>query len=657
MAKKKRKIPQKPAPDGVAEAPSRSRRRASEPTSAKVKTDDTGVAAPFLDPAQPLFPGPVAVHAAAFAAVFLVTVLFYLPDLSIGFFHLDDVEYIIENPYITEVNARNLKTILTEPYFANYSPVHILSYLVDHSVGGMNPKVFHWSSNLWAGLITGLVYLVAVVFLRHWTVALGAALLFALHPAHVEVVVWLSSRKDLVAAAFAIPSVVAYIGYRRMTDRWQLWYLASITFFVLAIAGKQSVVVLPGLFMVHDAIVERRWKLHAIIDKIPYGIFAVYFALKVMGAQPPTGKSVEFIRICHSFLTNFWLLTGFGEHVVYRTAPDLILSSANRGIAVIILVTIFVAPIALYRFVPRLATFLIYWVLLAMVPPVVLSFVHPVTDRYLYFPSVASCMLTAWGAFAIGRRLKPDRLLAGAMITAILGGAYGYRAWSYIGEWTDPRSVWYGAVTKSRDVFAFLYLGTYYHDTATELQGIVKRSQSPPGDVASSAELIPDNVVRIAETLWADDERLPALLDEWRGPSTSNYPMTHAFIDFLRDLAWEQYELAVAHRKVRIVPNLFYRRGMVQSDRGNLDEAAVEFEYALAFAQEHTFGDHRATSIVKALHSLGVIAWRQRDWPKSMKYMSEALERQREFGGNWIPEIPAQIKRLEQLMGKDKREK
>ena len=35
------------------------------------------------------------------------------------------------------------------------------------------------------------------------------------HPAHVEAVAWISSRKDLVAAAFLLACVLAYLKYRQ----------------------------------------------------------------------------------------------------------------------------------------------------------------------------------------------------------------------------------------------------------------------------------------------------------------------------------------------------------------------------------------------------------------------------------------------------------
>ena len=108
-------------------------------------------------------------------------------------------------------------------------PLHLLSYAPDYAVGGLNAYAFHLSSNLWAGVVAGFVYLVAFALTQQRTTAIVAALLFVVHPAHVEGVAWISSRKDLLAAAFALPCVLAYLKYRQRGAIG--WYIASLILF------------------------------------------------------------------------------------------------------------------------------------------------------------------------------------------------------------------------------------------------------------------------------------------------------------------------------------------------------------------------------------------------------------------------------------------
>ena len=102
-----------------------------------------------------------------------------------------------------------------------------------------------------------MVYLLAFTIRPRIFTAAAAAALFLLHPAHVEVVAWISSRKDLVATGFAALSMAAYLRYRRQGRGWGGWYAGSVLAFLLASAGKQSVLLLPAVMLVWDVLVEQ----------------------------------------------------------------------------------------------------------------------------------------------------------------------------------------------------------------------------------------------------------------------------------------------------------------------------------------------------------------------------------------------------------------
>ncbi len=68
-----------------------------------------------------------------------------------------------------------------------YRPAAVVSYAVDWTVSGGRPWWFHVVNVLLHGLVTALVVVVAGAWLLP-VGALGAALLFAIHPVHVEAV-------------------------------------------------------------------------------------------------------------------------------------------------------------------------------------------------------------------------------------------------------------------------------------------------------------------------------------------------------------------------------------------------------------------------------------------------------------------------------------
>src|SRR5207247_1305088 len=89
-------------------------------------------------------------------------------------------------------------------------PLHLFSYLLDHALWGENAGGYHLSSLLIHALNSVLCFLVVRRLSGDAGIGLVAALLFAVHPAHVESVAWVSSRKDVVSTAFLLLSPRRY---------------------------------------------------------------------------------------------------------------------------------------------------------------------------------------------------------------------------------------------------------------------------------------------------------------------------------------------------------------------------------------------------------------------------------------------------------------
>src|SRR5207248_345603 len=130
-------------------------------------------------------------------------------------------------------------------------------------------------------------------FTRRNLIAIAAAFLFVAHPAHVEAIAWISSRKDLVATSFTLASLVAYLEYRKGNSSATKWYIASVLLFLFGLLGKVSVATFPAIFLAIDLFVEKRPLRSSIIDKIPYVIFTIIIGLFVYSAQPLSGNRFD----------------------------------------------------------------------------------------------------------------------------------------------------------------------------------------------------------------------------------------------------------------------------------------------------------------------------------------------------------------------------
>src|SRR3989449_11712661 len=83
--------------------------------------------------------------------------------------------------------------------------------------------------------------------------AVAATLFFTLHPLRAESVAWVTERRDVLSGLFFLLTILTYLKPCEASGRRRLWLLAgSAGFYILALASKGSVMVLPALLLVLD---------------------------------------------------------------------------------------------------------------------------------------------------------------------------------------------------------------------------------------------------------------------------------------------------------------------------------------------------------------------------------------------------------------------
>jgi len=580
----------------------------------------------------------LSIHAAILFGLLLANLLLYFRTVGIGFLSVDDPDYVQNNPYIEKLSAANLKFILSRPYAANYAPANLLSYALDVAIaGGKKASAIHLSNVIWHGFVVCAVYLLAFTLRGEIITAIAAALLFMLHPAHVEVVAWISSRKDLVATAFAVLSMTCYVvGRRRYWPIW--WYCGSILCFLIASAAKQSVLLLPLLMLAWDILVEKRWSWQMFAEKIPFGLIVLFFGWMTWQAQPSTNQHSSAFVIAATELTNLELLSGGGEYVLYRSAPDAGAWSATGRLGIIAGAAIVWALPLLFQLVrqPIRAT-LGYWILIQMIPPMLLSFIVPITDRYLFLPSVGACILLADIAAGLAGRFARVRWFYWALFAGLVAFC-GMKTSRYIDEWCDPRSVWYGAHLKTRSPQVSQFLGEIYQNAGDRVGAFVN----------SGAALDLTKDVKIAEAVLNDTSATERLNAEWQGTSPTKTNSV-AYRDLLWNLAWEQYKESLARRGSLSTPNLFMNRGRLLVSQGKYEAAIVEFQNALRFAETSSYAVTRQEGAINALRAIGVAYWNMRNYQEAEQWLLKAQAIQKKSGQAWVPTLDQEVQKIHAL--------
>jgi hypothetical protein len=176
--------------------------------------------------------------------VFAVAVGLYLPTTRHDFVQ-DDRGIIALNPATHSLGAA-LRAV-DDPYWPAPSeaglwrPLTIVSLALDWTLAGGHPGWLHLANALWHGLASLLVLAV----LARWLplrAATTAALVFAVHPVHVEAVAGLVGRSELLPATAMLAGVLAARGRH---------WVAALSLAVGAMLAKESGVVVSVVILLY----------------------------------------------------------------------------------------------------------------------------------------------------------------------------------------------------------------------------------------------------------------------------------------------------------------------------------------------------------------------------------------------------------------------
>lgn len=195
----------------------------------------------------------------------------------------DDFPVIVDNP-----DVRSLTAFLRDSYPGR--PLRELTYLLDYRLFGYAPAGWHLQQIFWHALCGVLVYLLGRrLRLSHWFAGL-AALLFLLHPIQVEVVANLSHRKDSLALAFGLLSILAYIRFLQCPRGGWGWFVGAVACFGLALLGKQTAVAVPLVWLLGE-------------------MLGIAGPRRLLWARPAWSLAAGFLLATGGV----WWLTGFGR--------------------------------------------------------------------------------------------------------------------------------------------------------------------------------------------------------------------------------------------------------------------------------------------------------------------------------------------------------
>lgn len=360
-----------------------------------------------------------------------------LPSLFNGFVY-DDVLVILQNPLVHGLShSGELWHSSYWPAGLLYRPLTSQLFALQWALGGGSPMVFHAVSILLAAVTAALVFRLCGRLLPP-PAALLAAVLFALHPVHVEVVANVVGQAELLAAICALLAVERYLAWSAQGELSQLQRLLLAGLTLLGILAKETGYVIPLLLAAAQLTLARQRRERPGDFYVLQGaavVVGLLLRLAVLGGLAGENPAAIFRGVgagsraiaMLAVVPEWARLLLWPAHLQAEYGPPALPVSASPGFAhfagLILLAAVAALVARNWRRRPVLA-FGLLWMLLGLAP---VSNVAAATgilmaERTLFLPSVGLALVL--GAALASLRPRWSAAPAGLRVAAA-GGALG----------------------------------------------------------------------------------------------------------------------------------------------------------------------------------------------------------------------------------------
>jgi tetratricopeptide (TPR) repeat protein len=527
--------------------------------------------------------------------VLLITGFVLFPTLSNGWLDWDDKVNILDNNLVKGLSWQRIKLIFQTPEVNGlYMPIPIITWALNVKFGGWDPLGFHVVNLvLHLGVTTLVFFLVKQLTNQVWT-AILTALLFGIHPLHVESVAWITGRRDLVYSFFLLGSMLVWLWFIGRKKHRSILYLLSLFLFTASLLSKSVAVVLPLFLLLADYYQGRTDLRKMLLEKVPFFVLSLVFGLLTIYTQTQTAALSNLTDVPYylSAITSSYSLT---LYLIQSVVPFQIGGfhpyPVSTGTFPWYMLISVLTPIVLIAFLilNRHKKDMVFGIGLAMVGFLPVIQLLPVgdalvTDRYTYIPYLGLFFLYSkvilWAYKKLEKRILIRNLLTGSLIGYFIWIGYTANASTHI--WKNTELFWSNVIDQHpHNEKGYINRGRYRMD-----KGQLDLAKS---DYDKALKIAPQLPVmhqelglyyqRVGEYLNADKAFKTALnLDSLYHPARLNLGINHMRLNQL-DQALETFKELEALDPKNILVHL--NIGVILEGRNEFDAAIDEYSKAI----------------------------------------------------------------------------
>jgi tetratricopeptide (TPR) repeat protein len=549
----------------------------------------------------------------------------FIPVFTADFVNWDDTEYVTNN--LTIQTLSNFSEIVTARVQGNYHPLTMLTLACNYAISGKDATSYH-VVNLMLHLMNVLLVFLFIFRLtgkKPWT-AFVTALLFAIHPLHVESVAWVAERKDVLYSFFFLAGLIAYLQY--LEKRTLLRMSAVLGLFILSLLSKPAAIIFPVVLLVIDYYYSRLGETRSYLEKIPFFLIAVIFGLLALYGQSVTG-AVRYTLMIPAHFKFFFGFYGIMMYVFKALLPVSLCTfypypAINETLPVIYylspIFTLILVVLIITGFRQRmLITFgiIFYFVNLALV----LQF-YPVgsaiiADRYAYIPMIGLFLVAGhyFQKWADNHAGKPTPLAWSLLV--LISILLTILTFQQASTWKNSASLWEQALTAVPSSKAYTNRGLIYKRDGQNDKALEMFTKAIEMNKAEKDALINRG------DIWFYDKKYEQAIADYN-QSLSIYPDEQQAIQN-RGAAYTaigKYDLAMADMNLalKLNPNSLngYANRALLKQSLNQNQAAIDDFYTHMKIKPDTTGD--------VWNAIGVSYMRLKDYPRALACFNKAIK-------------------------------
>ena len=378
-----------------------------------------------------------------FLLLAVITAVCFFPMMKNTFTNWDDEFYVVNNALL---RGPDWAGIFSKQVVSNYHPLTILSLALNYAISG---------TQAWSYLALNLLLHIINVTLvfkfiysisdKKFGVAFFSALIFAIHPMHVESVAWISERKDVLYTLFFLLSLMQYWRFLQTNKQKYLW--VCFLLFVFSLLSKPAAIVLPLVLFLLDHWKQRQFSKKIIWEKIPFFLVAGLFTVITLKLQSVTAMTsldqypiwVRLFFAC--YVTMIYFIRFFVPYPLSAFHPFP--SPDNLG-WVVYLSPIFVLAFLffLWRYRKnRVVVFgLLFFIVNILLVLQLISIGYTiVSERYTYVPYIGLAFLLL---MLVNKYAATKAMTALRAVAAIVFLVFGFMSFQRTKVWKDSQTMW-----------------------------------------------------------------------------------------------------------------------------------------------------------------------------------------------------------------------